>query len=110
MPGSTSAKMPKLRRRSFRSRVEAYTVSVVRGRRGLIPGIIRAVLAVLALFYSAGLKLYLVLYRIGIRRAVKLPCAVVCVGNLTTGGTGKTPTTQMVCRMLVAQGKRVAVI
>jgi tetraacyldisaccharide 4'-kinase len=88
----------------------SYLVSVVRGRRGLIPGIIRLVLAAFALGYVAGLKFYLSLYRIGLRRAARLPCKVVCIGNLTAGGTGKTPTTQMVCRLLAAQGKRVAVI
>ena len=64
----------------------------------------------LALLYAAGLKFYLLLYRIGIRRATRLPCSVVCIGNLTAGGTGKTPTTQMLCRLLMEQGKRVAVI
>ena len=101
---------PTQRGRAEASRLEAYVLSVIRGRGGLIPGIIRSVLAALAIFYSAGLKFYLLMYRLGIRRAARLPCAVVCVGNLTTGGTGKTPTTQMVCRMLMDRGKRVAVI
>lgn len=91
-------------------RAFGYVVSVVRGRAGVIPGIIRAGLAILAILYAAGLELYLLLYRLGIRRATRLPCRVICVGNLTTGGTGKTPTTQMLCRLLTAQGKRVAVI
>lgn len=95
---------------SRRRRVQKYVVSVVRGRRGLIPGIIRAVLSILAIIYAVGLKFYLFLYRIGVRRATHLTCPVVCVGNLTTGGTGKTPTTQMLCRLLMQKGKRVAVI
>ena len=95
---------------SRRSRIQKYVVSVVRGRRGLIPGIIRAVLSIMAVIYAMGLKFYLFLYRIGVRRATRLPCPVVCVGNLTTGGTGKTPTTQMLCRLLMQKGKRVAVI
>jgi tetraacyldisaccharide 4'-kinase len=68
------------------------------------------VLSVAAILYAVGLKLYLLLYRIGIRKATRLPCRVICIGNLTMGGTGKTPTTQAVCRMLSAQGRRVAVI
>ena len=95
---------------AWRGSAAKYVVSVIRGRPGLFPGIIRAVLSLLALLYAAGLEFYLFLYRIGVRRAAHLPCAVVCVGNLTTGGTGKTPTTQMLCRLLMAEGKRVAVI
>lgn len=37
-------------------------------------------------------------------------CKVVSVGNLTVGGTGKTPTVQFLARHIQAEGKRVAVI
>jgi tetraacyldisaccharide 4'-kinase len=37
-------------------------------------------------------------------------CKVISVGNLTTGGTGKTPAVQWVARFLQAQGVRVAVV
>jgi tetraacyldisaccharide 4'-kinase len=70
----------------------------------------RGVLSALSLVYVSALQLYLLLYRVGLRRSARLPCPVVCVGNITAGGTGKTPSTQMLCRMLCAEGKRVAVI
>ena len=35
----------------------------------------------------------------------RLPCPVVSVGNLTVGGTGKTPTTMWVAKKLLEQGK-----
>ena len=37
------------------------------------------------------------------------PCPIVSVGNLTTGGTGKTPATQWVARALQKRGLRVGV-
>ncbi len=40
----------------------------------------------------------------------KLPVPVVCVGNLTMGGTGKTPVTMAVAQFLLAEGMRPAII
>ena len=41
-------------------------------------------------------------------RSFALP--VICVGNITVGGTGKTPHTEYLIRLLCAMGKRVAVL
>ena len=40
----------------------------------------------------------------------RLPCAVVSVGNLTVGGTGKTPMTMWVAEKLLEQGKTVGIL
>ena len=50
------------------------------------------------------------LYRWGILPTKKLPIKVVCVGNMTLGGTGKTPTVEYVARTLKSAGIRVAVL
>lgn len=52
---------------------------------------------------------------ITVRRALRAPLVraeapVICVGNLTTGGTGKTPVVASIVRRLVAQGRTPAVI
>ena len=60
--------------------------------------------------YDAGLEVYLAAERVGLRRREHLPVSVMSIGNLTVGGTGKTPMTQWLCRQLVAEGKRVAVL
>jgi tetraacyldisaccharide 4'-kinase len=49
-------------------------------------------------------------YLSGRRTRVRLPCPVISVGNLTTGGTGKTPMTQWLARRLQERGARVAVV
>ena len=49
-------------------------------------------------------------YTWGVRRRRRLPCAVVSIGNLTLGGTGKTPLTMWVARWYQQQGWRVAVL
>src|SRR5690606_8185033 len=46
----------------------------------------------------------------GTLRGQRLDRPVVSIGNLTTGGTGKTPTVQWLARRLVADGRRPAVL
>lgn len=50
------------------------------------------------------------LYEKGRLRVHKLPRPVICVGNLTLGGTGKTPMVMHVARLCARQGLRPAVI
>lgn len=89
---------------------EEYLVSVLHGRPGVIPALLRSGLGLLSPVYTLGLKSYLLPYRLGWRRRARLPCPVCCVGNLTTGGVGKTPMTQTICRRLQTEGLRVAVL
>lgn len=70
----------------------------------------RGVLGGLASLYDVGLEAYLAAERVGLRQRVRLPIPVISIGNLTVGGTGKTPMTQWLCRRLVSQGKRVAIL
>lgn len=92
------------------NRLEAYLLGVIRGKPGLLPMLLRGVLTALAPVYRYGLDLYLLPYNLGILKRKRLPCPVISIGNLTTGGTGKTPMTQRLCRHLQTQGKRVAVL
>lgn len=50
------------------------------------------------------------LYRAGILRAYRSPRPVVVVGNLTVGGTGKTPLVVWLAQQLTARGWRVGVV
>lgn len=49
-------------------------------------------------------------YDAGRAAVARLPAPVVSVGNLTAGGTGKTPAVLAVCRLLAARGRRPAVL
>ncbi len=49
-------------------------------------------------------------YARGIFRARKLPGTVISVGNLTAGGTGKTPMVLWIAERLAQQGKHAAIL
>ena len=64
----------------------------------------------LALLYRALIGLRALLYRIGVLRVRHVGVPVIVVGNLTVGGTGKTPVAQWVARQLAARGRRVGIV
>jgi tetraacyldisaccharide 4'-kinase len=68
------------------------------------------VLTPVAWAYRAGFLAREAAYRRGWLARGRLSCAVVSVGNLAVGGTGKTPTVEMVARWLAEDGRRVAIL
>ncbi len=67
-------------------------------------------LAPLSFLYGAVMALRGLLYRIGLRHRVRMSVPVVVVGNLTVGGTGKTPLVAWLSTRLAAAGLRVAIV
>jgi tetraacyldisaccharide 4'-kinase len=63
-----------------------------------------------AWLYSSALRLRALLYRVGLFKTLRLPRPVIAIGNITVGGTGKTPVTAYIARLLLRQGYRVAVL
>lgn len=71
---------------------------------------LEALLYLFSLVYGGSVGLRLFLYKRGLLQPKRLPCKVVSVGNLTVGGTGKTPMTMYVVDMLRRLGYRTAVL
>ncbi len=67
-------------------------------------------LSLFSVLYRLGVRLRLSAYTKGIFRGKSLPGYVVSVGNLTSGGTGKTPAVVMLARWALGQGHRVAIL
>ena len=63
-----------------------------------------------ALLYGAAMRFRARLYTNGCLAAHRLPCKVVSVGNITLGGTGKTPASLYMARLIHEAGLRVAVV
>ncbi|MCP4747085.1 MAG: tetraacyldisaccharide 4'-kinase [Desulfobacteraceae bacterium] len=63
-----------------------------------------------SLLYGSAVRARQALYRHHWIRPVKLPCAVISVGNLTTGGTGKTPMTIYLAELAKRMGYRAVII
>jgi len=60
--------------------------------------------------YRSIVQLRVRCYRHGIFKQARLPCPVISVGNLTTGGTGKTPAVIEIARILRRRHKRIAIL
>jgi tetraacyldisaccharide 4'-kinase len=91
--------------------LELYTVDVIYGRRaGAGPALYGAFLQLLSWLWSAAAQAKLWLYRHRILHDHPLGCLVVVVGNLTAGGTGKTPVVEKFARALRDRGRRVAIL
>lgn len=72
--------------------------------------LIRVLLWPLSMMYCTCLRIYLWLYKTGRRKQSQLPVPVISIGNLTFGGTGKTPAVITICRMLQKAGHRPLVL
>jgi tetraacyldisaccharide 4'-kinase len=75
-----------------------------------LPPILRWLLWPLSLVYGMAVRLRLWLYARGILQTKRLRTPVISVGNLTVGGTGKTPMVIWLAERFLAAGKRVAIL
>ena len=71
---------------------------------------VRKGLCGVAVSYGLIVRIRLWCYRRGWFKSSRLPCRVVSVGNITLGGTGKTPLVILLTEWLQAKGQRVAVL
>ena len=68
------------------------------------------ILPPLSTLYGAVTRTRLALYRRGTFRTTKLDRPVISVGNITAGGTGKTPLVEWVAKTLAGAGKKVCIL
>ena len=78
--------------RAWTEQLETFLLEViVEDRPGTREGLVRALLYVFSKGFHAAIKTRRFLYNVRILRDSTLGVQVIAVGNLTVGGTGKTP-------------------
>lgn len=91
--------------------LEQFAIEVIlERRRGFRAAMLRSLMWVLSLIYERLVQFRLFLYRHRYLRERSLGCLVVSIGNLTVGGTGKTPVVEAFARALQNEGRRVAIL
>ncbi|HUJ12110.1 MAG TPA: tetraacyldisaccharide 4'-kinase [Verrucomicrobiae bacterium] len=91
--------------------VEQYVLDVIFERRRDWPArLTSATLLGMSKIYQGGIQIYLYLWQHRIFRDHTLGCQVVSIGNLSVGGTGKTPVVEVFARALQQRGRRVAIL
>jgi tetraacyldisaccharide 4'-kinase len=91
--------------------LEQFAMEVIlHGKTGFSANLFRVFLRGLSLIYAGLIRLRLKLYRERYIHDHHLGVPVISIGNLTVGGTGKTPVVELLARALQKNGRRVAVL
>jgi tetraacyldisaccharide 4'-kinase len=97
--------------RDWTESVETYVLEIIfEERRGTIAGLARASLFAMSKLFQVAVKTRRFLYNVRILRDSTLGVQVIAIGNLTVGGTGKTPVVEKFARELRDQGRNVAIL
>jgi tetraacyldisaccharide 4'-kinase len=97
--------------RAWTEAIETFVLEVIfEQRRGKRAAVARATLFAFSEVYQAAIKLRRFLYDVRILRDSTLGVQVITIGNLTVGGTGKTPVVEKFARELTDQGRKVAIL
>ena len=95
----------------FSEKTEQYVVDIINGRQAnTFDKVFKRFLFVLSRLYRNITQLRLTLYDNSLLKQHELGCTVISVGNLTTGGTGKTPVVELLAKTLASRGRHVAIL
>jgi len=94
----------------MRNFVAGYLEYISGARRGAFAVMVRGALSALSVPYWIGSSSRSCLYRLGVLRRHRLDARVISVGNITTGGTGKTPLVVWLGEWLQQRGVSAAIL
>src|SRR5439155_14177818 len=91
--------------------LETFLLEVIlEERRGTRAALVRVLLYSCSKIFQVAIKMRRFLYNVLILRDSTLGVQVIAIGNLTVGGTGKTPVVEKFARVLRDQGRNVAIL
>src|SRR5437660_1317020 len=97
--------------RVWTENVETFLLEVILEKRaGAGAAIVRGMLSSVSKVFHVIIKFRRFLYNVRILRDSTLGVQVIAIGNLTVGGTGKTPVVEKFAQALRDQGRTVAVL
>src|SRR3954469_21108794 len=97
--------------RNWTEAVETFVLEVILEQRtGKGAALARCILLVLSKVFAVAVKVRRSLYNVRLLRDSTLGVQVIAIGNLTGGGTGKTPVVEKFARELQDQGRTVAIL
>ena len=97
--------------RNWTENLETFVLEVIfEQRAGFAASVTRGGLFALSKVFTGVVKLRRFLYDVRIIRDSTLGIQVITVGNLTVGGTGKTPVVEKFARELQDAGRKVAIL
>src|SRR5262245_60264727 len=97
--------------RAWAEAIETFVLEVIFEQRpGKRAALARFGLLLLSQGYRLGIKIRRFLYDARIMRDSTLGVQVIAIGNITCGGTGKTPVVEKFARELTDQGRKVAIL
>lgn len=95
----------------FIENIQSYLYKMVHGEaKGVLANIFMMVLYFFSFIYCQLLELKLTFYRWGLLKQYRLDCHVISLGNITVGGTGKTPTAQRLAVAIRDMGYKVVIL
>lgn len=94
-----------------REALQVYLYQLVHGEKpGFLGTLLLGLLRIFSVIYGFGVRIKLGMYNCGIRKKHKLDCTVISLGNITVGGTGKTPTAQQLASVIRDMGYKVVIL
>jgi tetraacyldisaccharide 4'-kinase len=95
----------------IKEKIKSYYIGLAEDKgKGALDALFSFFLLLASFIYGIVLRLALFCYRAGILKTSRAKCRVISVGNITWGGTGKTPFVAAVAEFLQQKGRRPAVL
>ena len=92
-------------------KIEQYVVDIINGKKdNFFDVLFKSFLFILSRLYLHIVQIRRALYDNSVLKQCELGRIVISVGNLTTGGTGKTPVVELLAKTLAKKNRKVAIL